>query len=573
MNKRLRASLGLRIGLIGILPALVLAIVLAIVGVNSIKGGMQQEVMRALAVQLENFETFVESQDEGDYSLDADNNLLKGAYNITAASETMDKMVKKSGLAVTIFYDKTRRATTLRDKSSGERIVGTDCSDEVYETVIKDGKEFESYDVVINDEPYYALYSPMKNSDGSIVGMYFAGKPQKEVKAFVGRKTASIIITSFILTVAALVIIVFCVIRIRKSIVSTGNVIAKLAEGDLTIHIDDWLLARNDELGDISRAVHNLRDRMYDVMNKINEAANVLMNSGRDLSSMADQTSATADEIGQAMEDISKGAITQADEIEAASINIDDMGDVIKHIVSNVSVLDSTSADMKTAGDSSSVIIAELSNSNDKTMNAIKRIGGQIKATNESANMISEAIQLITSIAEETNLLSLNASIEAARAGEQGRGFAVVASEIQKLAEQSNGSAQKISDIVNSLLKESETTVAVMEEVDRIVNEQQDKLNQTKSQFANVQNGINHSREEASDIKSQTDTCDVARGKVVDVISNLSAISQQNAASTEETAASMQELNATINLLANAAGDLIALSDTLEKEIAFFKLA
>ena len=573
MKKGIRLSLGVRIGMIGILPILVLSIVLAIVGVNAITDGMQQEVMQALAIQLENFETFVESQDEGDYSLDADNNLLKGAYNITAASETMDKMVKKSGLAVTIFYDKTRRATTLRDKKSGERIVGTQCSDEVYEKVIKNGKEFESYDVVINNEPYYALYSPMKNSDGSIVGMYFAGKPQKEVKSFVNQKIAGIVVAAAIITIIAIVIIIICVMGIRKALTNTGKVISKLAEGDLTIHIDDGLLSRNDELGDMVMEVHNLKKRMYDVLNNINEAANVLMNSGRDLSSMADQTSTTADEIGQAMEGISKGAITQADEIEAASANIDSMGDVIKHIVSNVSVLNDTSADMKTAGDSSSVIIGELSNSNDKTMDAIKRIDEQIKATNESANMISEAIQLITSIAEETNLLSLNASIEAARAGEQGKGFAVVASEIQKLAEQSNGSAKKVSDIVNSLLKESETTVAVMEEVNRIVNEQQEKLNQTKNQFAHVQYGINHSREEASDIKSQTDTCDVARVKVVDVISSLSAISQQNAASTEETAASMQELNATINLLANAAGDLIALSDTLEKEISFFKLA
>ncbi|MBR1741157.1 MAG: methyl-accepting chemotaxis protein, partial [Lachnospiraceae bacterium] len=252
--------------------------------------------------------------------------------------------------------------------------------------------------------------------------------------------------------------------------------------------------------------------------------------------------------------------------------DITQMGGVIEKIVHSVANLDGTSGEMKEAGDSSTAIIKDLSISNDKTMEAIERIGEQVNATNESANRISEAIQLITSIAEETNLLSLNASIEAARAGEQGRGFAVVANQIQKLAEQSNESAQKVSEIIENLLKDSEKTVDVMEDVRKIVDEQQEKLDQTRKEFANVRNGIDESREETSEIKEQTDDCDSARVRVVDVISNLSAISQENAAATQQTTASMQELNATINLLAESAGNLTELSDRLEQEIAFFKL-
>lgn len=565
-------SLTLKIGIIAIVPVILLSSILTTVGISSIDNGMRAEVMKALQIQLESFKTIVESKDSGEYSLDSRNNLLKGSYNITADEETFDKMVEETGLGVTVFFDKTRRATTLRDQKTGERLVGTDASDEVYNAVVKNGKNFESYDVVINEQEYFAYYVPLKNSDGSIVGMLFAGTPKKDVMDFIYSKGTVMIATSASVGVIILIVVILFVLSIRRSILSTNKVVTTLASGDLKVKIDENLLKRKDELGDMARGVATLCEELVRVMTRVNETAEILMDAGKELSTMASQTSATADEIGHAVEDISKGAVSQADEIETASSNIEEMGGVIGRIVDRVAILDNTSDEMKSAGDSSSNIINELSYSNDRTMDAIRRIGEQVDATNESANMISEAIQLITSIAEETNLLSLNASIEAARAGEQGKGFAVVANQIQKLAEQSNESAQKVSEIIANLLKESEMTVTVMDEVRVIVNEQQDKLNQTKSEFSNVQNGINSSREETSDIKDQTGVCNNARVKVVDVISNLSAISQQNAAATEETTASMQELNATINLLAESASKLTELSDALEEEINFFSL-
>ena len=246
------------------------------------------------------------------------------------------------------------------------------------------------------------------------------------------------------------------------------------------------------------------------------------------------------------------------------------MGRVIENIVNSVAALDRMSEAMKKTGDKASAIMNELSISNDHTMDAIERISTQITATNDSALKISEAIQIITGIAEETNLLSLNASIEAARAGEQGKGFAVVANQIQKLAEQSNESALKIAETVTALMEDSENTVVVMGEVKEIVDEHKDKLELTKKQFNFVHKGIEDSRSETELIKEQTEICDNGRKKVVDVISNLSAISEENAASTQETTASMQELNATINLLAESSSNLLDLSEDLKKHVNFF---
>jgi len=287
---------------------------------------------------------------------------------------------------------------------------------------------------------------------------------------------------------------------------------------------------------------------------------------------MANQCSTTTGEISSAVEDVSSGAMNQAEETETASIHVNKIGDMITEIVASVDNLGSASKEMQDASDESSVIIKELSDSNDKTTEAIEKIGVQVNTTNESVQAIKQAIDMITSIATETNLLSLNASIEAARAGEHGRGFAVVASEIQKLAEESNASATQISQIIEHLLKDSEETVRVMGEVDAIVKEQKEKLDETKAKFEQVTDGVASTRKEAESIEQQASACDAARSQVMGVIESLSAISEENAAGAEETNAAMEELNANLTMLAQNAKDLLELSTELEKNMEFFKI-
>ena len=460
----------------------------------------------------------------------------------------------------------------MRDAKTGERILGTDAGDAVYEAVVKNGKTMEATDLVINGEKYYAYYAPMKNSNGQVVGMYFAGSPATDMNAYIMKQVGKIALAAVAIGVLALIIILLVVIQIRKGILSTKQAVQTLAGGNLRAALDPAALNRRDELGDMAREVNRLQKQLANTLSKVRDSAQLLMKAGGELSDMASQTSSTADEISHAVEDISRGAVSQADEIEVASSNVMEMGNVIAKIVNGVSVLDTTSGQMENSRTSAMNIVNDLTKSNQKTQEAVSRIGEQIRTTNESANKISEAIQIISSIAEETNLLSLNASIEAARAGEQGKGFAVVANQIQKLAEQSNESSQRIADIIVELLQDSNRTVDVMSEVERIINEESEKLEQTRNEFVNVSRGIEQSRSETDGIKGQTVICDGSRKNVVDIISNLSAISQQNAASTEETTASMQELNATINLLAESAHDLTNLSDELNEGIQFFQI-
>ena len=225
---------------------------------------------------------------------------------------------------------------------------------------------------------------------------------------------------------------------------------------------------------------------------------------------------------------------------------------------------------MGEAEKASSEIIAELSKSNDRTIEAVERISVQTEYTNVSAQKIKKAVALITSIADETSLLSLNASIEAARAGEAGRGFAVVASEISKLADQSNNSATEIEKIINELLVESNKTVDIMDEVKAIVDEQEEKLNMTKAEFENVSRGIESSVSSVENISGRMVELDIAKNGIIDVIQSLSAISEENAAATEETSASVQELDSTVGNLSEAAKDLKVIAEQLDQQISVF---
>jgi methyl-accepting chemotaxis protein len=212
-----------------------------------------------------------------------------------------------------------------------------------------------------------------------------------------------------------------------------------------------------------------------------------------------------------------------------------------------------------------------LSESNDRTGAAIKTIGKQIRLTDESIKKISAATELITSIASQTNLLSLNASIESARAGEAGKGFAVVAMEIQKLAVQSNDAAVEIQQIIDTLLDESSKTMEEMHDAEVLMKEQQEKLDDTKGKFREVSSGISVSIDGTEKIRTSADSCNSARATVMEVISKLSEISQGNAAASQETTSSMQELNETSNMLADEAGKLKEISAELNEDMKFFK--
>ncbi|MCI9462388.1 MAG: hypothetical protein HFI48_00685 [Lachnospiraceae bacterium] len=560
------------------LPMVILEVIITLYSLNSLKTGMQNEAFTGLANLCQAVSASYDALDAGDYYMEGDL-LYKGEYCITENEAVIDSYTKGTEADITIFFGDTRRATSLFDKQTGERIVGTTASDVVIDTVLKNGSDYRTDNITINNEKYYAYYKPLKNNNNEIIGMVFAGSPSAQVDAAIMSQAYSVVTIALVILLISLIICIILVKGIARIVVHAGDMLVRLSDGNLQIQLSDNVSRiseaakkRTDEIGMMVSSMYDLIGKLQDMVKNIKNSTANLMQAGDSLETMASQTSVTADEIGHAIEDISQGAITQAEDIESATMQITNIGAMIEKIVASVKSLDEVSMSIQNADNEAEQIINELSVSNDMTIDSIQKISTSVHTTNESVGRIQEAVNLITAIASETSLLALNASIEAARAGEAGRGFAVVASQISKLSEDSNQSAKTIEDIINQLSIDSEASVKIMAEVGTSIAKQQKKLEETKAKFADVSSGIETSIAATESIYTQTKECDEARVRVTDVIRNLSAVAEENAASTEQTNASMQELNATISLLADSAKDLKEISIELERDVSFFKI-
>lgn len=361
--------------------------------------------------------------------------------------------------------------------------------------------------------------------------------------------------------------------KMTRPIVEITNVIKRFsslnfAESPTTIRISK----RKDETGQMARAIGDLREKLVTIVSQIKSQSELLYNASTELDTNASHTTSTVGNVETAVNEIATGATNQASETQKATDDIVNMGNMIEHTNSQVESLTSTANLMRESSEEAAATLKELDNINQQAIASIDVIYEQTNITNISALKIKEATTLISSIAEETNLLSLNASIEAARAGEAGRGFAVVASQIQKLADQSNESANQIDQIIHALIEDSEKAVKTMDEVKTIMNLQSENVHKTGQVFEQVRDGISSSISGVGEIATKTTQLDKARGDVVDVVQNLTAIAQQNAASTEETSASVMEVSNVMQEIMENANRLKEIASILEENMNSFTL-
>lgn len=365
-------------------------------------------------------------------------------------------------------------------------------------------------------------------------------------------------------------VIAFIIVRPINSIV---NFTGKVADMDLTSDDNKNIIAkRKDETGLMGRAITDLKEQLINVVSSIKEQSELLKDAAAVLNTNTGETNSAMEQVERAVEDIAQGASSQAEETQKATENVILMGDMVSETENEVEKVMASSRKMEKASGYAKEIFTDLESINKKAEEYIDLIAKQTDMTNESAVQISNAVEMITSIAEETNLLSLNASIEAARAGEQGRGFAVVAGQIQKLAEQSNESAKEIENIIIKLQSDSKSAVKIMEDVKEIIREQSEFVAKTDTAFSDIEDGVKQSAEGMDMIHNRTQRLNDARVNVVDLVQNLTAIAEENAASSQETSASVEEVTNIIANMAEQAEKLEEIAQGLEEKVSVFKV-
>ncbi len=253
--------------------------------------------------------------------------------------------------------------------------------------------------------------------------------------------------------------------------------------------------------------------------------------------------SETVSNIDLTTEEMSKCTVAQADEMQDVNTKVADIGNAVDHTFANVDVLANGYERVMNYSSQVNGMLDELTNISKETKESVDAVRKQTDATNISATEIRKATASITGIAFQTNLLSLNASIEAARAGEKGKGFAVVASEISKLADQSKKTAAQITKIVDMLIENSNSSVQIMTKVIEDIKLQNEKLNSTSEVFEGLESEMGGVAGAIEDITLAMVELEGLKDEVIGSVSNLAAISEENAASSEEISASIQELN------------------------------
>ena len=425
--------------------------------------------------------------------------------------------------------------------------------------------------IVEYDADILALKAENNALNASLTTSASSVREQIEEMTNTQKAAMSALIYVVFLVGAVLVVLqtLFVISSVQKSIKKFKGTLEHISDGEIMVKAQT---NNRNEFDTFGRSLNRMTDKLSEVIGDVITCGEQLNSTGAELEHVSQNCEQISDQLDVSISGIAQGATTQAEDVETSTSEISHLGELMDSMDAHIMELDETSINMKQASDDVEEILDKLSSSNEHMTDSIHKIAGQITKTNDSVKEIEEAVSLISSIADQTNLLSLNASIEAARAGEAGRGFAVVASEIQQLADQSNNSANTIFQVISNLINDFKETLIIMEEVEKATAEQNEKLMQTQVQFEIVNSGIAQSRDKTAIIKSAIGECNGVRSAVSQIMMNLSAISEENAASTTETASAMQHLNNTISVLLQESQKLLSLSAQLEEDIKFFKL-
>ena len=568
----MRIDLKKKILSVAILPVIFLGIVTIIITLTQVKSSLVNEVKDSLRGTA-SATLAAYNQNSGNYLRAENGDVWKGGYNISKSENLLDSIKEESGMDVTFFYGNERIMTSAKD-SNGERILGSPAGDIIVEKVLNGGEEYFSSSVSIDGTMNYGYYIPVyqKGTDDNPIGMIFVGTDKDAKDATINRIILIVVFSVIAVVIVCIAIAVILSMSITKSLKKGIGAVQKVAEGDLGNPIDENILGRKDEIGDLANSIDTLQKALQNIIRKIAQSTDKLAFAADELGVTANETNSTMKTVENTVSSISGNISEQARSTKSTTENIVLMGEQIGVTSSEVDSLNRNADMMRKSSEHATATIQQLRQINEEVEKSIETITRQINLTNDSAQKIRAATEIISSIAEETNLLSLNASIEAARAGESGRGFAVVAAQIQKLAEQSNESSRQIDEITDDLINNSGEAVSIMRKVDEIINSQSENMIETERIVSEVMDGISNSLEKIEQIESTTVQLENSRNKIVQAVEGLSEIAEQNAANTQETYAQTIEVSNTFEQIEDSAIQLKEIADDLSNTMKYFRL-
>ena len=536
-----------------LLPLIISIIILSSVSLYVTKGNLEQAAKDTLFVVANNLANHCKENEIN-------------AINVTDYYDYLDSL-KEQNIEMAIILEGAPCTTSIKNENDYRIREITFKKDVLAEREQLKGGYYEE-NVIIEGAAYYTYCMPIE-VNGEITGIAFAGQKQEYVTGAIGD-----IVTLFI-GAAALLVVIFAVITflfskgLSKSLKNVGKNVNALASGDLSKQKESKSAVR--EMNVLLEETKLMQENLSETIGKVKAVSEELVVDVSKVTQLSESSAGKAKAITTTMEELAGSGNAMAENVQDINTQMMEIGNFVNDISGNVDQLNNSTKVILQTNDEAKISMDTIMENSRKSVEAVNGIAEQIKQTNDSIGEIDQAVELILNISQQTNLLSLNASIEAARAGEAGRGFAVVAEEIRRLSEQSAEGAEMIKNIAGTIVEKSGRSVQLAKGVHELIALEQKNMTQTQQKYEALSQEINQSVAEIESIAEKTDYLTNYKEKVIENVQSLGAISQQNAASSEQVSANIGDIIGEFQMVNNHCEKMNEMAKNLEEAVTYFR--
>ncbi|TAH78999.1 methyl-accepting chemotaxis protein [Bacillus subtilis] len=563
--KRLEMKLGTKILCLVFVVILLFSASVGTVMLKEITESMKQMATEKAKGDLALSSTYIDDVMSGDWQV-KNNKLYKGQTQINGNEDIVDLLGEKTGDTITIFQGDTRVATNVM--KNGERAVGTQASSEVIAAVLKKGKRFYGQADVAGSS-YQTAYMPLKDQNGNIIGMLYTGANQSILTSLTQSLFTQFAIVLVIVIMVSVILVLVFTRKINKRLNALKSAFESAGNGDMTIEVSD---KTGDELSELSVYYNKMRMKLNDTIQTVQQSALQLASASQQLSAGAEETNQASEKITEAVQQIANGAQDQITRIENSESSLKQASADIRDISANTAAIADKGQLAQSKADIGQKEIANVQAQMDAIHQSIQKSGEIIHQLDGRSKQIEQILSVITQIADQTNLLALNAAIEAARAGEQGKGFAVVADEVRKLAEESQQSAGQISKLIIEIQKDMNRSARSVEHVKTEAAEGVTMIQRTRDAFKEIAAATGEISAEISDLSASVTNISASAHQINDSFAANTADIKESTKNTRQAAALTEEQFAAMEEITAASETLSQLAEELTGIISQFKM-
>ncbi|KHF39630.1 methyl-accepting chemotaxis protein [Halalkalibacter okhensis] len=558
-------KLATKINLLVIAIFLVFSVVVGFVVHLLVTDGVKQSAIEKARSDMYLSYQAIEQKFPGEWEIE-DGRLLKGNVLVNDNFEMVDYIAEMTGGTVTIFQGDTRVSTNVQ--IDGQRAVGTQASDAVIETVLQNGQDYFG-EANVAGVMNQTAYQPIVDRNGETIGMWFVGVSQEFID-----ETISNIITGLVMVLAiglgiAIIVVILFAKQIKKRLSNVEAALESAGNGDFTTSLEDNY---KDEIGQLSRSYNSMKDNLSALIQQVIETSEQVAASSEELSAGAEETSRATDQISESIQSIAAGSESQVSTTGKANHSAAAISENMNQISNNANKVTESAMMTKEKSKSGYSVIQESVNKMKLVSTKADEISKVVQRLGQKSSEIGNVVTLITEVADQTNLLALNAAIEAARAGEQGRGFAVVADEVRKLAEQSSQSGGQIQSLILEIQNEISQSVRSMDETRSAVREGSIAVERAGDEFEGISVSVQDVTAQIQEVMGNIQQVTNQMTSMVSFIDEAAGIAEESSAYSQEVAAAAEEQNATMEEISASATTLSGMAEELKESVKKFRV-